>query len=288
MINYASHKTIGMKGHPEFTERWLQHRISEDPSILGLGDLSVRDQERRQPRGGRLDMLLEDIDGTRYEVELQLGPTDETHIVRTIEYWDVERKRYPQYDHVAVIVAEDITSRFLNVISLFNGSIPVIALQAQAIQVGEQVALIFTKVVDLMPIGFEEEDAAAQETVDRSFWLQGRGSEKSLAMVDEVIELARQIDPAFDAKFNKHYVGVARHGVPTNFITMRPRSGHLILEFKNPITDDLTERIQNAGIEPLAKNRWNTYRLPLGSGDISLHRDLLVDLLQLSYEAYNG
>ncbi len=33
------------------------------------------------------------------------------------------------YDHTAVIVAEDITSRFLNVISLFNGTIPIIAIQ---------------------------------------------------------------------------------------------------------------------------------------------------------------
>ena len=48
----------------------------------------------------------------------------ESHIIRTIEYWDIERKRYPQYEHCAVLVAEDITSRFLNVISLFNGTIP--------------------------------------------------------------------------------------------------------------------------------------------------------------------
>ena len=38
--------------------------------------------------------------------------TDESHIIRTIEYWDIERKRYRQYDHTAVIVAEDITSGF--------------------------------------------------------------------------------------------------------------------------------------------------------------------------------
>jgi len=41
----------------------------------------------------------------RYEVEIQLGATDESHIIRTIEYWDIERKRYPQYEHTAVIVA---------------------------------------------------------------------------------------------------------------------------------------------------------------------------------------
>ena len=49
----------------------------------------------------------------RYKVEIRLGKTDECHIFRTIEYWDLERKRYPQYDHVAVFIAEDITSRFL-------------------------------------------------------------------------------------------------------------------------------------------------------------------------------
>src|SRR2546422_10306019 len=87
------------------------------------------------------------------EDEVQLGKTDETHIIRTIEYWDIERKRYPQYDHCAVLVAEDITSRFLNVISLFNGSIPLIAIQMAAFQIGERVALAFTTVVDELERG---------------------------------------------------------------------------------------------------------------------------------------
>ncbi len=99
--------------------------IAKKPEILGLGDFIVKDKERIQPTGGRLDLLLQDIDSLkRYEMEIQLGKTDETHIIRTIEYWDIERKRYPQHEHCAIIVAEEITSRFLNVISLFNGNIP--------------------------------------------------------------------------------------------------------------------------------------------------------------------
>lgn len=81
---------------------------------------------RARPRRGNL--LLSDPDThTRYEVEIQLGATDESHIIRAIEYWDIEKSRYPQYEHVAVIVADDITSRFLNVINLFNKAIPLIA-----------------------------------------------------------------------------------------------------------------------------------------------------------------
>jgi hypothetical protein len=60
----------------------------------------------RNGKAGRLDLLLEDPDpeaATRYEVEIQLGATDEPHIIRTLEYWDIERKRYPQYEHCAVM-----------------------------------------------------------------------------------------------------------------------------------------------------------------------------------------
>lgn len=125
-----------MAGHPALNEKWLQDRIAEDPAILGLGDLILKDRERIQPRAGRLDILLQNPESTaRYEVEIQLGRTDESHIVRTIEYWDLERRRYPQYDHTAVIVAENVTSRFLNVISLFNGFIPIVAIQLNAVKI---------------------------------------------------------------------------------------------------------------------------------------------------------
>ncbi len=148
-LTYIKPEKVWLKLHPELNERWVQDRIAEDPSILGLGDLVLRDKERIQPRAGRLDLLLQDaVSNRRYEVEVQLGRTDESHIIRTIEYWDIERKRYPQYDHCAVIVAEDITSRFLNVISLFNGSVPLIAIQMNVIKLGDQVSLLFTTVLD--------------------------------------------------------------------------------------------------------------------------------------------
>jgi hypothetical protein len=84
---------------------------------------------------------------TGYEVELRLGATAESHIIRTIEYWDTERRRWPQYDHVAVIVAEEITARFFTVISLFNGFIPIIAIQMSAIELGDAVTLVFSTVL---------------------------------------------------------------------------------------------------------------------------------------------
>jgi hypothetical protein len=40
-----------------------------------------------------VDLLLQNPETKRrYEVEIQLGATDEAHIIRTIEYWDIEKK----------------------------------------------------------------------------------------------------------------------------------------------------------------------------------------------------
>jgi hypothetical protein len=151
----------------------------------------LKDKERQQPRAGRLDLLLQEAESNRrYEVEVQLGPADESHIIRAIEYWDIERRRFPQYEHTAVIIAEDITSRFLNVISLFNGMIPLVAIQMKALKAGKSIGLVFTTVVDQMPLGLVDEDEEVQDATDRTYWEQ-RGSKKTLAIADQLLDLAR-------------------------------------------------------------------------------------------------
>jgi hypothetical protein len=86
-----------------FDEYWLQDQIYENPACLGLGELDAIAKERQQSSGGRLDLLLKNPeDDTMYEVEVMLGETDETHIIRTIEYWDNEKRRWPQRQHFAV------------------------------------------------------------------------------------------------------------------------------------------------------------------------------------------
>jgi hypothetical protein len=44
---------IPLQHHPDLDERWVQARIAEDPTVLGLGDLVLKDKERTQPRAGR-------------------------------------------------------------------------------------------------------------------------------------------------------------------------------------------------------------------------------------------
>jgi hypothetical protein len=285
-MDYVKHKAITLKTHPLFNEKWLCARIAEDTSILGLGDLDVKDLERVQPRAGRLDLLLSDPEAnTRYEVEVQLGPTDESHIIRTIEYWDIERRRYPQYDHVAVIVAEEITARFLNVISLFNGFIPLIALQLNAVEVNGAIALVFTTVLDRVTLGVEEEDEQ-DEPRDRGYW-EAKGSKATMQTTDGLLALVRTVDPNMALKYNKNYIGLAQNGIVSNFVQFRPRRQHVIVEFKIPRSDELTERLEEAGVNVLAYNpRWGRYRLQIDDSDLTTHAELLRDLVAQARAAY--
>jgi hypothetical protein len=83
-VEFRKSKLVSLKAHYEYNEKWLQALLVDDPSLLGLGDLVVKDVERRQPHAGRLDLLLSDPEtDPRYEVEIQLGATDERHIIRT-------------------------------------------------------------------------------------------------------------------------------------------------------------------------------------------------------------
>jgi hypothetical protein len=290
MSDYLKPEFISMKDHPDFSEKWLQARIREDVTILGLGELDLISEERIQPSGGRLDLLLRDPETRRrFEIELQLGETDESHIIRTIEYWDVERRRYPDYDHCAVIVAEKINTRFLNVISLFNGAIPLIAIQVQAVRVGSAVTLVFTRVLDEVRRGLpDDEEAAESAPADRNYWLQ-KGSKRTVESVDMFETLAREIDPKLRLNFNKHYIGFSVDGVAFNFATFRPKKAATIVEFKIAASEQVGEAIEDSGLDQLSYDtRYGSYRIRLKPSEFSEHRELLKDLLMRAHTQRTG
>ena len=65
-INLINPEKINLKDHPILNEHWLQDVIAKNPEILGLGDLVLKDKERKQPRAGRLDILLQDSEINKF------------------------------------------------------------------------------------------------------------------------------------------------------------------------------------------------------------------------------
>jgi len=228
--------------------------------------------------------LLQDSEiNKRYEVEIQLGKTDESHIIRTIEYWDIERKRYPQYEHCAVIIAEEITSRFLNVIGLFNGNIPLIAIQLTAYKNGDDYFLTFNKVLDEMTLGLVDEDEEISEVTDRNYWETKKGTPKTVKIVDEALELITEVIPGYQLKYNKFYIGLAQNGRADNFILFRAKKSFTRMEIRLEKSEELENEIESKGIDLMDYDkRYGKYRIKLTLNDLKKHRDFIKDLVRKS------
>lgn len=199
-IPVAKTKSIRECGYDEI---WLQDQINEAPIILGLGELEVVRREKKQPIGGKIDFLLQNPeDDSMYEVEVMLGSTDESHIIRTIEYWDNEKRRWPLRQHYAVLVAETITRRFFNVISLLSLNIPLIAIQVNMLEVNDQNILHFTKVLDID----EEPEIDSGEIYDENYW-----KNKSPWTIENAKALKDIVDKIYSntsLRYVKNYVSI--------------------------------------------------------------------------------
>lgn len=276
---YTPHQKISLRKHPTLNEAWLHERICEDPTILGLGDVRVLDRERQLTGGGRLDLLLlDDENNRRYEVEIQLGATDPSHIVRAIEYWDLERRRYPAYEHIAVIVAEDITSRFLNVMALLSGSIPMIAIQLDALQVADHLLLNFVQVLDLTELRADdvEDDESGGGAVDRSYW-EARAGKTLMGICDDMLDLVRRHAKS-PTEFNylRGYMGLRSNGVVRNVLAMSPKptKNYVNVYFRVGDAAEWKERFEEAGV-PVQSKRKNRFALKLTPEDYERHRALI-------------
>lgn len=271
---------VDIKSSPDINETVIQQSIADDPSVLGLGDLVLKDKERLQPALAdwifcfRIGIPVEDM-------KLRCNSERLTKVtsLEQIEYWDIERKRYPQYEHCAVIIAEDITSRFFNVINLFNGFIPLIAIHMAAYKYGEEIGLVFTKVLDEMPLGLVEEDEETQEITNRDYWLK-RGTEVTVRMADEILEIINNFKPGFSLKYNKFYIGIAKDGQANNFAICRPKKNYMRLELRIPKTDEIDDIIEKNGIEEMDYDaKWGRYRIRLNKGDVKKNIEWLKTLL---------
>lgn len=222
-------------------EMWLRDKIYDDPTMLGLGDLQAVTKEKSQPQGGRLDLLLRNQeDDSMYEVEIQLGPTDESHIIRTIEYWKSEKRRWPKRSHTAVLIAETITNRFFNVVNLLSQAVPIIGIQVSILEVGDTRALHFTKMID----SYEEpEEGGGDPQYDEAYWVkQSAGSLECARWYRQVLEKAYGEVPI---KYFESYLSLSIAGTARVWVNRR-RNNRAFFEIK-PTEATFQEVVEGLG-----------------------------------------
>ncbi len=286
MINLEN---ISLKDAPNINEKFIQQKIYENPKILGLGNLKPIRMEKPQISGGRIDILLADENlTTRYEVELQLGEIDPSHLIRTIEYWDKERKRFPNYKHCAVIIAENVSSsRYLNVINLLNGCVPIIALQLNAFKIhDDEFSITFTKIVDINEYGSDDEDVL--EPTDRKYW-EKNASPKTLTLVDNIFnKLFASEKEKYSLNYTKFYIGLTVDGIAKNFVNFTPKKAFLWLNIKAFENDEFNKKLDQTDLDFNYDNQWNRYRFKIKDfNEFENNYDLFKEIIESAKTRFN-
>jgi hypothetical protein len=267
-----------------YDEIWLQDQIVDNPSCLQLGDLEVISRERRQASGGRLDILLKDPeDDSMYELEVMLGETDETHIIRTIEYWDNEKRKWPQRQHFAVLVAETITRRFFNVIQLLSHAIPMIAIQVNVVEADGKKLLHFSKILDTYEEP-EDEGGGGGREYDESFWREE--SPWTLEAAQALLEATGSVLGCAKPHFVKNYIGIEVNG--NNYMWLHKRSGGrslLSCWLTEPHLPDASALLDQAGIAYTRKGQ--TLRMSIDKMAITSKADTMAKIAELVKKSWS-
>ena len=170
----------------------------------------------------------------------------------------------------------------MNVIGLFNGVIPLVAIQMQAFRIGDQVSLVFTTVLNEMRLGLEDEDEE-EDIADRAYW-EKRSGRNTLEVTDSLLALVHEFAPDLSLKYNKFYIGLAKDGRPNNFVIFRPKKDWVRFEPRLERSNEIQSKLEEAGIDIMEYDaRWGRYRIRLSKGEVKRHEQLLRDLLKQAY-----
>jgi predicted transport protein len=103
-------------------------------------------------------------------------------------------------------------------------------------------------------------------------------------MVDRLLGIVREFDPALEVKYNKFYVGLAKDGQPHNFIVMRPRKSTLMLTIRLPQSAEIQAKLDASGLDVVDfDRREGGYRLRLGTNDVEDRGEVVRGLVEMAY-----
>jgi hypothetical protein len=133
-----------------------------------------------------------------------------------------------------------------------------------ALKFGDQITLVFTKVVDAVSLGLDDEGEEVQAATDRNFWETERGTKETVALADEMLDLIKTFAPQMELKYNKFYIGLAKDGQSNNFASLSPKQSSFHTNIYVSSSPEIDQQLEEAGIDVMDYDkRGGAYRLRL-------------------------
>lgn len=264
-------------------EYWLQDVIFNNPEKLGLGNLVAVKKEKIQNSGGRLDILLKDPnDNSMYEIEVMLGETDPSHIIRAIEYWDNEKRRYPQRQHFAVLIAENFNRRYFNVIQLLSLNVPMIAIQADLLEIENHKILNFTKVLDIY---VEPQDETEAKSATEKTWKER--APWTLKLAKRYIEILSEIGEKGKLNFTQSYISIVINNKNSYFFDKRNKpTSSAWFNVKDEEKVDAIKKIFESKKIDYVYNKSKDFNLTYDINFLNENKDLFIEIYKIKNKEF--
>ncbi len=187
---------------------------------------------------------------------------------------------------MAVLVAEDITSRFLNVMALLAGNIPLIAMQMNALKVDDKLVLHFARVLDQTELRSDDEfelgDRAGGGIVetDRAWWEQ-RSTPAILAVCDELLQMVTEASGRpHRMRYRKKAIGLVAEGDASRHVWCQPKKSLLHVGAYVAQPEAWVKRFEEAGLSSSLRRGNRAARVTVTVDEFKAQRPLLRVFIQ--------
>ena len=173
----------------------------------------------------------------------------------------------------------------MNVISLFNGTIPLIAIQLSAYKQGDDYSIAFTKVLDrILP---QDDNNEQLVVTDRKYW-ENKSTPAMLECVDKIYGSLGNLIEGYVLKYNKFYISIIKNGLSKNFLVFRPKKSVLHLTCRGESNEPLLEKLENEGLDIDYDEQKKEYKLTIKSfSEYEQNKSIIDEMIKNSMEYMN-
>jgi hypothetical protein len=167
-----------------------------------------------------------------------------------------------------------------------NRSIPIIAIQLNAMKIDDKVVINFTTVLDIYEAQEDEENLGGEE-VGRPFW-EKKAHAKSIAILDVIISIAQKFDPNARLTYNKNHVAIGT--TRRNYMWLNPRKSphicHVEIKLAKDHLEDTKTTFDDLGIA-YSQRKDDNLAISMHGDDIKKHHDKISEMINKSIDVFS-
>lgn len=168
---------------------------------------------------------------------------------------------------------------------MLNRSVPIIAIQLNALKVDNNIILNFTKVLDLYEVPEDEEQLAGEE-VSRPYW-EKKADPKSIELMDKITQVSVDKYPNTRITYNKHHIAVGTER--RNFMWFYPRKSPFCrfkIKLDREEVEELSVNLEQLGIS-FSVRKEDEIAISINLTEYKKHKELVEAIVVKSIQLYS-